>query len=435
MCAAVSDEAPTIVQDLARIYHYYLHGKSGDLDLPLDDDQDDKDEDGEEEEDAGGDGGERVRSKRGRGEEGAAKPKIVSGGASATPFNPHHQSDASAREHGHKKMRVPEGSRPASHNGIDIRIHAYRLDEEMTSFSLRDVKTVETQLMRRKKSEETIFLDINPAKGKCRVAIYLYYFPFVLEKETRPSDKFEKAETSAIMSCYWQGRWIPYTETIQIGSLPFFPDDAEEKELLKRVRGTIFFPRNMQPKSNKLSFVDHVNVMLQASDEFFTNWLDETSLPAGVKKIKTRVKKWLRECHENFDREISVQEIIEGDFRDPVTGAAETRFKRLVCGKQGQGAEAKVFSEGQKLRVQIQPQVICGEVAYFACAKLPPGRSVTSQATIAYHRHPRRLFGKGDDEPPRHKMRIGFLDNRRFVDREFSPHLEKVFFWPGLCIH
>lgn len=62
-----------------------------------------------------------------------------------------------------------------------------------------------------------------------------------------------------------QGRWIPYTE---IKSINVFDPDrigSEYVNLLGRVRGTLFFMRNMLPNNNKLMFMESAQELVSTS--------------------------------------------------------------------------------------------------------------------------------------------------------------------------
>ena len=96
--------------------------------------------------------------------------------------------------------------------------------------------------------------------GSCRLVVRAYYFPKLLDKELRPLADEERADADGpLFSAYWQGRWIPYAAARLLDA--FRPAGsgsaaAAAAELGRRVRGTLFFPRDMAPANSKLSLLD-----------------------------------------------------------------------------------------------------------------------------------------------------------------------------------
>jgi hypothetical protein len=64
-----------------------------------------------------------------------------------------------------------------------------------------------------------------------------------------------EAHTLVLTKERLQGRWIPYAE---IGKLEMI----KEKELLRRVRGTIFFEKDMLPNSVKTGFKEAAETLV-----------------------------------------------------------------------------------------------------------------------------------------------------------------------------
>lgn len=118
--------------------------------------------------------------------------------------------------------------------------------------------------MRRKKKDSFTFNLVAPNtadKSKPhKVTVRLYYFPKLMDKETRPLDKYEEmvCETSAyqpIINCYWEGRWIPYAQVTSFKKIfEQVQKSPDSRHLLSRVRGSVFFPHSFLPSNNKLNF-------------------------------------------------------------------------------------------------------------------------------------------------------------------------------------
>lgn len=166
--------------DLARIYHYYIHGVNGDEELPAEINEDDEDYRQEDDADTAP-----VEAKR----------KVPEAAASS--------GLGSAK----KKARQEHMQHDASH--VNIVIHAYKGENLIFKQNLQEVSTVEVELMHKRKDTLALYLRIHPKAGSCKFPLYLYYCPYILERETRPADTYEQPPdepiyNKPIISSYWQ---------------------------------------------------------------------------------------------------------------------------------------------------------------------------------------------------------------------------------------
>lgn len=165
----------------------------------------------------------------------------------------------------------------------------------------------------------------------------------------------------------------------------------------------------------------HATQMNKHDTVYHQFWSDEHPIVGNQRTVSRKVKEWLKNCHDKYDRELVVQDIVQGDFLDPANGRPETRFRKLVYGVKTANAKNDIFLTGTKFRlIKGQHKTGCCEIVYFACEKLGDGRTVTGRADIAYRRHPRELYGRqtGEEVLLRCKVDRKLLTNSKLVDGE-----------------
>ncbi len=139
-----------------------------------------------------------------------------------------------------------------------------------------------------------------------------YYFPKVRDEERRPVAAEEEPDADGPLFCvYWQGRWIPYAAARVLDV--FRPPAAggaggaaaaeRGRELGRRVRGTLFFPRAMVPANSKLSLLESPEAAVNRADAryFLAGW-DGPEVQGTL--VRRRMAEWLGRCHAAFDREV-----------------------------------------------------------------------------------------------------------------------------------
>ena len=129
-----------------------------------------------------------------------------------------------------------------------------------------------------------------------KVTVRLYYFPKLLDQETRPLDKYEArqmeersssaADAQPLICCYWEGRWIPYSEVRSLKKVfEGIRKEVETRPLLGRLRGSVFLPHGFLPSNNKLTF--------QQSPQVALNQDTVRIMKAGVWDEDAEVCSWL----------------------------------------------------------------------------------------------------------------------------------------------
>ncbi|KAJ1490878.1 hypothetical protein T484DRAFT_1776462 [Baffinella frigidus] len=209
-------EFKRLTKDLSRIYHYYLHGKDGQV--------------------AGRDEYETSGDEEASGSEHSSEDDSSSAGqggsaSKALPPATHKRKCGKGKGGGLPSNKKPKGGERVSAGRGGLGSGG------------------------RRGSAEPAFRELEICVHRCNKdgKVRLHYFPAILDKETRPLDEIEAKEKidGPFLSIYWQGRWIPYSN---IKSLPkaLFGTNAETIKLLNRTRGTIFFPQEMKPSNTKL---------------------------------------------------------------------------------------------------------------------------------------------------------------------------------------
>ena len=123
-----------------------------------------------------------------------------------------------------------------------------------------------------------------------KVTVRLYYFPKLIDRETRPLDRYEEKirEASAdqpIINCYWEGRWIPYAHVTSFKKIfEQIQGSIDTRHLLGRVRGSVFFPHSFLPSNNKLRYAKRAP---RISPVILIETTDMASMPASSSRRKS----------------------------------------------------------------------------------------------------------------------------------------------------
>lgn len=279
-------------QDVARIYNYYLHGTDDELlqsFVPSDSEQDTSDEEDEDEDDSTD---APTRSSQGRA---GAKRKSKQ---SATTLA--------------KRNKVSNGSKgEALLKDIDIHfVFITPSGEELDIAGAKDLRdehtNMEFQMRVKMKSSFSFNLELPGKNGpNHKVTVRLYYFPKILDEEKRPLDVYEQKENldQPIISCYWEGRWIPYAQVNNIKKVfKKIADDPMNRHLLRRLRGSMFFPHSFIPTNNKLKFRDPPQVAVD--DEAVRVYPDGKWDYDSERDVQAKFRSWILECQKNYDKDI-----------------------------------------------------------------------------------------------------------------------------------
>ena len=327
-----------LVQDIARMYNYYLHGTEDEAVQALEcsdaeSETSDEDEDGDGEDDLARS---QAKRKRKQGGSGSAKKLKNAGGGGAKGGE-----ESSAVLKNIDMQFVFEG--PSGQRQIDLR---------------REHNNIEFQMRRKMKSSFTfnLVLPDNSKGNGHKVAVRLYYFPKILDEETRPYDQFEEKRNldKPIFSCYWEGRWIPFAHVDSVKKVfNNIEKDTQGRQLLRRLRGTMFFPHSYTPTHNKLAFkhapqpaVDAEAVRVMRSESGWEN--DEE------RAVRVKFEQWIKECQKNFDRDIK---FAMNQNKEPKYDARENRtyYDKLTYG-------LVEYRAGQKIAITIGKPHMFGEI-------------------------------------------------------------------------
>jgi len=284
---------------------------------------------------------------------------------------------------------------------IDIQIVFEWLDKKSTrTVDLRSERNnIESRMRRKAKSSFTFNLRMPNHSDKAnphKVTVRLYYFPKILEEETRPIDEYEKKDLDLdkpILSCYWEGRWIPYESVTQLKMLEQARQDTQHKQLLRRLRGSIFFPHSYTPTNNKLKFqaaphtsLEHTSVQVMKENEW------EAEGTGAQTAVKKKFVDWIKQCHEKFDRDIafSMNKCGEGEVQPPPkydTSREITLYDRVKYGHAEYILKQKVCLRKER------PQIFGEILEIWREGDHSKECVATSKGWITLKRHPLAVFG------------------------------------------
>ena len=179
-----------LVQDAARIYNYYLHG-TDDAELPTGSDTD-SDSDSDEDDVAAFHGGVGKRAASGSGPARGGKRRKGNGGSAGGGEG---RGGAERRDGG----VIGGQGKTSLLQDIDIRFVVVDKDGHRGRVrDLRDERSNIEFLMRRKAADRFAFnmrlVASKPGEDMLKVTVRLYYFPKLMDKETRPLDRYERRD-------------------------------------------------------------------------------------------------------------------------------------------------------------------------------------------------------------------------------------------------
>ena len=273
-------------------------------------------------------------------------------------------------------------------NNLDVQFIIEGKEGVTKTINLREeVKNVELQMRRKHKSSFSYNLlvpDGGPDRNKWhKVTVRLYYFPKILDKETRPCEEHEQQDYAdkPILSCYWEGRWIPDGELDNLKIFTkFSAQETRDKYLLCRLRGSVFFPHSFIPSNNKLKFLKSPQTEL-AQDSVCTmkEGLWENN---DERSVAREFSAWIKKCHEDYDQDIKF-------LGDPAWDEKSDRtyYSKLKYGQ----AE---FEIQQKVVIKVKPRVVGQIKTIFRKGKHTD--EATSEGYIEIRRFPTEVFGLHD---------------------------------------
>ncbi|KAL2085320.1 hypothetical protein ACEWY4_018640 [Coilia grayii] len=220
---------------------------------------------------------------------------------------------------------------------VDIQITLVeKAGKQPRSVNLRDVST-DMQTLYINSSAASFEFRVQ-AQGDATVEGLIRYHPFLYDRETYPQDPYtsigpadeeddeclvlnpEGRGKRPIFECFWNGRLIPYTTVSEFewcarpkkaGAVP--------AECYNRISGVLFTNDRFPVSTNKLTFMD-LELQLRDKETIFTRVINGQDQRV---KIQREFTSWLKECHEQYDKQIKFM-----GFQG-VTSRSDVSTKRL----------------------------------------------------------------------------------------------------------
>uniref|UniRef100_A0A3Q0SBE8 Structural maintenance of chromosomes flexible hinge domain containing 1 n=1 Tax=Amphilophus citrinellus TaxID=61819 RepID=A0A3Q0SBE8_AMPCI len=214
--------------------------------------------------------------------------------------------------HGVNGNDMRQGSKKTDHQSkIDIQVRLFIRHLNCTQTVKKRDTDSSMQTLYINSAADTFEFKASTAPDGGTVEGVLRYHPFLYDRETYPkdpdtikdsldADDFENEpglvnqEERRIFECYWNGRLIPGTKVTEFdwcsckgakgGDIP--------PECYSRFSGVLFTDDNFQVTTNKMTFMD-LELKLKSKDTIFT-----------LGNIQKEFVQWLKNCHQNFDKQI-----------------------------------------------------------------------------------------------------------------------------------
>ncbi|KAL4443930.1 hypothetical protein ABPG75_011667 [Micractinium tetrahymenae] len=161
-------------------------------------------------------------------------------------------------------------------------------------------------------------------------------------------------QAAPIFEAFWQGRLIPGA---RIDTLPFVEavrskrnaqaKDAIPDEAFRRLRGALFFGPAFRVTRNKLLFRDNLAEVLAGA------------VP-GERQMEAKFRQWLQRCHATLDKSVRFEALADGRTQAALRaklGEETTAFERITDG-------IRTVSRGDVVRINAKPQLV-GRVLHF----------------------------------------------------------------------
>ncbi|EFJ52379.1 hypothetical protein VOLCADRAFT_86759 [Volvox carteri f. nagariensis] len=211
-----------------------------------------------------------------------------------------------------------------------------------------------------------------------------------------------------MFEAFWQGRLIPGSG---LESLPFIDalrskmrgsssgKDYLPDEVFGRIRGALFFGPAWRVTRNKLTFRDPLPELLA------------TAIPSD-RAIEKRLREWLRDCHTRLDRILQFQGPVDVELKALV----RKELGEAVTGFTGVSDGTRTISAGDIVRLSTKP-VALGRVKYFAVPQAGASEGVYATGFVTFSGLPAFLHG------PRHTATL----NLRRIEGVVSPAVLEEF--------
>lgn len=220
--------------------------------------------------------------------------------------------------------------------------------------------------------------------------------------------------TVPVFHAFWQGRLIPGA---RVDSLPFIEavrskrgaqgKDSIPDEVFRRVRGSLFFGPTFKVTRNKLLFRDDIRELLAAA------------VP-GERNIEKSFKTWLGKCHAHLDKSIHFEQLADNAVQASARsrlGEAVTAFERITDG-------VRTFSKGDVIKCAAKPSII-GRVAYFTVPTATREEGGYSGGQVHVAALPAAVYGTQTLKAFVPRRIEGIVDRKELKDHE-SKEMQRV---------
>jgi hypothetical protein len=305
--------------------------------------------------------------------------------------------------------RKQRASSPFKQINITIHMKAGRDSKRLPLHLIED--DMQTRYIRLAKSTFEFKVDV-PNAGE--VEGVLRYHPFEYDHETYPVSLDAEEEQSdtedvedavqpsrkargnrAMFECFWNGRLIPYTT---IDSLEFCEPSKPSKritttiplECYSRISGCLFTNDAFQVSTNKLTFIDLPVKLKEKGNNIIYSVVAPDKDGRPVRDVRKHFHQWLRDCHENFDKEVKFVDQLGADVRREDIDIKRRQHPWCVYGKIE--LDGKTYKTGDLIRTCRTNPIVCGRVVKFWLYGRHDGDTFANTGQMEMQQEPALLY-------------------------------------------
>uniref|UniRef100_A0A6P8HCY5 Structural maintenance of chromosomes flexible hinge domain-containing protein 1-like isoform X2 n=1 Tax=Actinia tenebrosa TaxID=6105 RepID=A0A6P8HCY5_ACTTE len=351
--------------------------------------------------------------------------------------------------HGPRGNEVKADKDVDKFKNIDINIVLQEKGKQPKGKALRTVDDdLQTQYIRT--SASTFEFRAHVENAGCIEGV-LRYHPFLYDRETYPMNesemKVEEVNASVaaddamdalekdshaprgyrpIFECYWNGRLIPYTA---VDSLEWCQPPKKRtiipSECYNRFSGVLWTNDAFQVSTNKLTFMD-LEVKLKDKNTIFNRVVSSQEQRVQISKA---FHDWIKECHENHDKQIKFSNF-QGQVKRPELTQKKNQSPWSVF--NAIEWDGKVFKAGQLIRTIRTIPYICGTVKRFLLFGDFEGDVFATGGEMEIVQEPVSLYGENKVFPLAKLDRtLTTAQVKKFVEEEESKLPSRlVIAWP-----
>ncbi|XP_034998509.2 structural maintenance of chromosomes flexible hinge domain-containing protein 1 isoform X1 [Hippoglossus stenolepis] len=205
-----------------------------------------------------------------------------------------------------------------------------------------------------------------------RVEGIIRYHPFLYDKETYPEgpevaeaprdeeDEMKARGKRPIFECFWNGRLIPYTTVQEFDWCAWKGAKGAKvpEDCYGRFSGVLFTDDKFQVTTNKLTFMD-LEQKVKGRETIFTRVVNGQEQRTH---IQTQFTQWLKNCHENLDKQVKFLSFGKFVTRPDMTPKKMQHPWATFSAIEWDG---KIYKTGQLVKSQKTQPIIHGTVVQF----------------------------------------------------------------------